>query len=130
MAKLNYLNGKISSVAPPRGTWIKDWEDREEKKRPAPGRIQTHNPSETNLYFYRCATTAAQQGEDEKITVVIHQLNDGGDLDAAGLVRVGGRLLLNLDQGSGEEQDVRNDVSSDHVAVDELAIESLERDFL
>ena len=77
-----------------------------------------------------CAMTTPQQGEDEKITVVIHQLNDGGDLDAAGLVRVGGRLLLNLDQGSGEEQDVRNDVSSDHVAVDELAIESLERDFL
>ena len=62
------------------------------------------------------------------ITCVVSDLNDCGDLDAAGLVRVGGRLLLHLDEGSGEEQDVGNDVTRDHVAVDQLAVQGLEKD--
>ena len=35
------------------------WEDREEKKSPAPGRIQTHDLSVMRHALYRCAKTAA-----------------------------------------------------------------------
>ena len=60
------------------------------------------------------------------LTCIVGQLDDGCDLDAAGLVRVGGGLLFSLDEWSGEEQDVGNDMSSNHVAVDELAIQRLQ----
>ena len=48
---------KISSVAPPWRTWIKD--GKEKIKSTAPDRIWTHDLSIKRRALYRCATTAA-----------------------------------------------------------------------
>ena len=59
-AQLSLFYRKISSVAPPWETWIKTryWEDREGRKKPAPGGHQSHNLSGMRRALYPCATTA------------------------------------------------------------------------
>ena len=60
-------------------------------------------------------------------TDIIRKLNDSRDLDAAGLVGVGGGLLLDLRQRPAEQQEIRNDVSRNHVAVHKLLVQGLEK---
>ena len=62
-AWLSIFFRKISSVAPPWGTWIKDalLRGQRREKSLALNRIWTHDLSVTRRALYRCATTAAQQ---------------------------------------------------------------------
>ena len=62
-AWLSSFYRKISSVAPPQGTWIKDalLRGQRREKSPAPGGIGTHNLSVMRRELYRCATIVAQE---------------------------------------------------------------------